>query len=58
MLYKALVSFSGSVSMVTGEIRDIPESPVTEDLLKARYIEPVKEKEKKAKNQPKEKDDE
>lgn len=40
-MYKALISFSGVVNMAQGEIRDIPDSSVVEDLLRAGYIEAV-----------------
>ena len=41
-MYKALISFGGAVSMRIGEVRDISDSTIAEDLLKAGYIEPVK----------------
>lgn len=46
MKYKALVSFAGAVSMAKGEIREISDSPTVDDLLSAKYIEPVEEKKK------------
>lgn len=49
MLYKALVSFSGKISMVTDEVREIPDPAVADDLVRAGYIEPVKEEKKKKK---------
>lgn len=39
MLYIALVSFSGAISMHKGEVGEIPASLV-DDLLKAGYIAP------------------
>lgn len=42
MLYKAKVSFSGLVSMAEGEVKEILDSSIAEDLLKAKYIEAVK----------------
>lgn len=47
MLYKAKVSFTGKVSMTMGEVREISDPSIVKDLLKARYIEPVKEGAKK-----------
>ena len=47
--YKALTSFSGLISMAQGEIRELPDSPVTDELLRIGYIEPIdipKEEEK------------
>lgn len=43
MLYKAKVSFAGKVSMTMGEVREISDSSIVKDLLKAKYIEEVKE---------------
>ena len=37
MLLKALTSFAGKVSMFTGEIREVVEKEVAEDLIKAGY---------------------
>lgn len=51
-MYKALVSFSGVVSMAAGEVRDIDPS-VAADLLKAGYIEEVKEVKERKKRSPK-----
>lgn len=52
MMYKALVSFSGVVSMQKGEVRTISDLSIAESLLKVKYIEEVKspEKEKKTKS--------
>ena len=56
-MYKALKSFSGIVSMVSGEIRDISNPLVVNDLVKAGYIvevKPAKGKvEEKAEEKPK-----
>lgn len=46
MKYKATTSFSGIISMGTGEIRDISNPPVEQDLLNAGYIVPVEEEKK------------
>lgn len=40
MRYIALVSFSGAISMHKGEIREISDSSLVNDLLKAGYITP------------------
>lgn len=48
MLYRALISFTGQVTMAAGEEREIPVPAFVEDLIKAGYIEPVQEEEKKA----------
>jgi hypothetical protein len=54
MAYKAVVSFSGKVSMVVGEVRDLTDNAIVKDLLKAGYIEEVKPAEKtKAKKEKK-----
>lgn len=42
MKYKALKSFSGIVSMVSGEVKDISDPLVIKDLVKAGYIVEVK----------------
>lgn len=36
--YKALVSFSGAVSMAMGDVIEINDTPIAEDLLRAGYI--------------------
>ena len=41
-MYKALTSFSGLVSMVKGEVRDISDKMVANDLLSCGYIEEIK----------------
>lgn len=40
-MYKALISFSGLVSMAEGEIKEISDKMIVEDLLSAGYIEEV-----------------
>lgn len=40
-MYKAVVSFSGLVSMAEGEVREISDLTIVKDLLKAGYIEEV-----------------
>ncbi len=45
-MYRALISFSGRISMTEGEVRDISDSSIVKDLLKAGYIEEVKPEKK------------
>lgn len=40
MLVKAVVSFSGKVSMTAGEVREIKDQFILNDLMRAGYIEP------------------
>lgn len=44
MIYKALESFAGKISMFEGEVQAIADKAVAESLLKAGYIEEVKAK--------------
>ena len=48
-MYKALKSFGGVVSMAEGEVKDISDPIIVNDLVKAGYIEEVKPAESKAK---------
>lgn len=43
-MYKALVSFSGLISMRKGEVRELTDLAIIKDLLNAGYIEAVEEK--------------
>ena len=43
MKYKAVVSFSGTISMAEGEIAEIANPTISADLLKAGYIVAVEE---------------
>lgn len=52
-MYKALKSFSGLVSMVSGEIKDISDPIVIKDLVKAGYIVEVKPAKAKAEGEEK-----
>ena len=56
-MYKALCSFTGRVSMVKGEVRDINDPVIVADLLRAKYIVDLEAKKKAAdaaaKTQPK-----
>lgn len=47
-MYKALVSFSGVISMAMGEVREITDESIVNDLLKAGYILELKADETKA----------
>ena len=40
-MYRALVSFSGLISMAEGEIREIADKAMVKDLLNAGYIEEI-----------------
>lgn len=42
-MYRALRSFSGLVNMIQGEIKDIPDKAIANDLLACGYIERVDE---------------
>ena len=48
-MYKALKSFSGAVSMAEGEVKDISDPKIVNDLVTAGYIEEVKPAKSKAK---------
>lgn len=55
MIYKAKVSFSGVISMDKGDLQDIPDKSIADDLLKAGYIQPA-DKPKATTNRRKKKD--
>lgn len=40
MLVKATESFAGAISMYAGEVREITDKALLDDLLRAGYIEP------------------
>lgn len=40
-MYRAVISFSGVISMAQGETREIGDENIAKSLLKAGYIEPV-----------------
>lgn len=42
-MYKALTSFTGLLSMAQGEIKEITDKSVIKDLIRAGYIEEVKD---------------
>lgn len=59
MLYKALVSFSGNISMAGDEVREISDQTLANDLTKAGYIIPLEAaKKEKPKAEPKEETEE
>lgn len=43
--YKALVSFTGQVAMAKGQVRELTDKAVIDDLLRAGYIEPMEQPE-------------
>ena len=50
MAYRALRSFSGTLSMVKGEVREIEDEEIAKDLLRVGYIADLSEKQKAAKS--------
>lgn len=56
MMYKALVSFTGLISMGKGDVREISDISIANDLLKAKYIEEVKEGKTRKTRSPKSKE--
>ena len=55
MRYKALVSFTGTVSMAQGEVGEISDSSVVDDLVRAGYIIPFVADKKESKEDSEEK---
>lgn len=49
MRYKAVVSFSGIISMAEGEITEIADKAVSDDLLDAGYIVAAEEQKNESK---------
>ena len=43
MVYRALISFSGIISMAAGEERELKDQYLIDNLLKSGYILPVRE---------------
>ncbi len=43
MKYKAMTSFSGVVSMAEGDIMEIADKAVSDDLVQAGYIQAIEE---------------
>lgn len=52
MMYRALTTFGGVVSMRKGQEKAIADKAVADDLVRAGYVEQIKE-EKKSKKPPK-----
>ena len=50
-MFKALKSFCGKVSMKKGEVKDINDEDIANDLLNAGYIEKIKEEIKEVKEE-------
>lgn len=50
MAYRALKSFSGVISMVKGEVREIKDEAIAKDLVRAGYVADMQEKQKAAKS--------
>ena len=48
MKVKALIGFSGLVSMRKGEVRDIRDKAIVTDLLRAGYVEQIEKPKKKS----------
>lgn len=44
MKYRALVGFSGIVSMAKDEVKELADQNIIDDLLSANYIEEVKKR--------------
>ena len=42
MMYRALVGFTGLITMKKNEVREIKDKAIVKDLLNAKYIEVVK----------------
>lgn len=52
MLYRATVSFSGIISMTEGEVRQIADPSLINDLMRAGYIEPIEPEKPKEEKKP------
>ena len=52
-MYRALKSFSGRIAMAKGQVKDIKDKTIAEDLLKIGFIEEVKEPKAKKDVEPK-----
>ena len=49
MKYRALKGFSGLISMKKGDVKEINDKYIVDDLLKAKYIEPIEKPKTKTK---------
>lgn len=46
MAYKALTTFSGKITMVKGEVREIADEKIAKDLIRAGYVVDLSERQK------------
>lgn len=46
-MYKALISFTGAVSMKKGEVKHIADEAIAQDLVRCGYVEALEKKEEK-----------
>ena len=46
-MYKALISFTGAVSMKKGEVKAIADETIAKDLVRCGYVEALEKKEDK-----------
>lgn len=46
-MYKALISFTGAVSMKKGEVKAIADEAIAKDLVRCGYVEALEKKEDK-----------
>jgi hypothetical protein len=46
-MYKALISFTGAVSMQKGEVKAIADEAIAKDLVRCGYVEALEKKEDK-----------
>ncbi len=44
MLVKAKISFTGAITMIAGELKEVKEGAVLDDLLKCGYVESAEKK--------------
>ena len=51
MLVKAKLSFTGVISMTKGDVREISDQSIVDELLKVNYIEEAKPKAKRKKGE-------
>lgn len=51
MAYRALKSFSGLISMIKGEVREIEDEYIANDLVRCGFVVDLSEKQKAAKSE-------
>lgn len=51
MAYRALKSFSGLISMIKGEVREIEDEYIAKDLVRCGFVVDLSEKQKAAKSE-------